>query len=552
MSSNLETINSVIPWNEFNTKYPADTILSQGTYGKVYSVKNNNDVVVKCSKFNDIITDINILSQISHPNIISIINTSIDPRTGSTVIAQPRGQDILEYLKFHKNKIPQFFCELLCAVDFLHKENIAHCDIKTTNIVVIDHHPVLIDFGLSQIGFRCDNNVFYNGHSGTLTFSSPYEARDFKTIKTDIFSLGKTFEALYQERGVYNSSFALQTGNKDLTDLLTVLLSENPPSITDILKMSYFSLNNTKCSIGYRIGEVVTRQTKKQIGDVNDKMYYILVGWILEVSGDLDVDIRALFLSLHNIHRTINIFEDIQKYKRTDLILFGITNLYLATCIYQGVTMERRTFKQFLDIDDSEPHTEEQGYSMIYNILKATDGIIYTQTLWDLVTKSTELVQALKSSLFYEYTFTPRKVDEISCNKYLSARKFVNKLGGTFTYDKIMALLKNPPKIKQEELDKMVIKVNNNEKLPLTLFFDPDDTISLAVLYNNREKLKKDVGFTNEIVSKILKSVYGGIYDIVLGKDKINLLKPYDVKFWLINVYTSSIDELKTYIKNMY
>src|ERR1700677_3000171 len=105
----------------FNKKYPKGETIGQGTFGSVYEVKNKS-VVVKVGTFISLATDIVILGQINHPNIIKILDVSISKN--ETMIAFPKGRNILDELDYKDPRLPRIFCELICAVQFLHDQGI--------------------------------------------------------------------------------------------------------------------------------------------------------------------------------------------------------------------------------------------------------------------------------------------------------------------------------------------------------------------------------------------------------------------------------------------
>lgn len=70
-----------------------------------------------------------------------------------------------------KDKLVQFFRQLVITVGELHAINVSHEDIKRSNVLVRkDGSPVLVDFGFSH--FK-PNGGLVKSAGGTLDYSSP-------------------------------------------------------------------------------------------------------------------------------------------------------------------------------------------------------------------------------------------------------------------------------------------------------------------------------------------------------------------------------------------
>lgn len=130
--------------------YVASQPLSSGAYGVVCAATRNGDefavkvLVESLSTYTEMI----LLSNLNHPNIMKIHEIVIDESTGTRqfyiyqrrgTAEPPVGTDF--YVVAMK---------LLGALAYLEKMRIIHCDIKPHNIVWFGQEPVLIDFGLAE------------------------------------------------------------------------------------------------------------------------------------------------------------------------------------------------------------------------------------------------------------------------------------------------------------------------------------------------------------------------------------------------------------------
>ena len=113
-------------------------------------------------------------------------------------------QDYCESGKLTEKLAKVIFKKLLVGLEFLHKNNILHLDIKTENIVLDkDFWPIFIDFGFSQ-EYKDENGnekLIKCGY-GTTQYACPEIFKgEYLNEKADIFSLGVVL-------------FNLVTGNK--------------------------------------------------------------------------------------------------------------------------------------------------------------------------------------------------------------------------------------------------------------------------------------------------------------------------------------------------
>ena len=91
-----------------------------------------------------------------------------------------------------------YMFQLLSALDYLHKNNIMHRDLKTSNILVSNSHVIkLTDFGLART-LKFGNDINYTNNVMTLWYRPPellLGERHYAT-KADIWSAGCIFGEL--------------------------------------------------------------------------------------------------------------------------------------------------------------------------------------------------------------------------------------------------------------------------------------------------------------------------------------------------------------------
>jgi len=97
----------------------------------------------------------------------------------------------------HKYQIVK---DIISGVEYLHKRNIIHADLKSPNIMLNQQYRAKItDFGVSKIKTTLKSTVAGPGNAGTVRWQAPELGDDnVKTSKmTDIYSLGTVLWEVY-------------------------------------------------------------------------------------------------------------------------------------------------------------------------------------------------------------------------------------------------------------------------------------------------------------------------------------------------------------------
>ena len=587
---------NIISLEQFHELYPKSHEIATGTFGMVYSVRGKL-IVVKTGQILDLLKDIDILSQISHPNIISITALAFDTDASLAYIAFPQGEDLLLYLKDNKSMYHQFMYELVHAVAFLHSRGIAHCDIKTNNIVVINNHPILIDLGSANICIPTSNTVsdkidymFISEAAFTIPFNPPEYKLDISSIRGDVFSLGKTFECLYLQRKFYCPNIPLIVEDDELLTLLFKdMLSDISirPHARDLLDHTFFVDNHNNLNITQETGQCLTTvvpMKEPELLDITPKMYYIVIDWILRVLAiNKVITTRDIFLIFHNIHRSINVMKS---YKRKDFQLFGIVNIALTIrsindsatfsleMLLETLTKNIYTYKQFMDMSEA--------------VIRQLGGIIYTPTYWDYCKSIDNLGNLLKQTLHWNYPYNPYCEDETvvsdaSTSKLANGRDFIKNwmLVNNITSDvnttknyieadiacktvttKMVMVPITVPVTSVTELkirlgNELIIKVESNFYRQTEIKPNLGTNVALGLIWALRSEMTVNSTLANKILHTLVnpdkKSTFYKVldqpglvymYDIIFGTDKLEKLKGKSVKYLEINTYTATLDDI--------
>ncbi|OMJ79752.1 hypothetical protein SteCoe_20185 [Stentor coeruleus] len=162
--------------------------LGKGSFGEVYLVRNKYTGILYAMKVLDkekIIsknltiyaqTERNVLSQINHPFMVSLHFAFQSNEKLFLILDYCPGGDLARHLsvekKFPESRAKVYLCEIILALEELHKRDIIFRDLKPDNIVLdINGHAILTDFGLSKEGV---NNSFQaKSFCGSIAYLAP-------------------------------------------------------------------------------------------------------------------------------------------------------------------------------------------------------------------------------------------------------------------------------------------------------------------------------------------------------------------------------------------
>lgn len=210
--------------------------------------------------------EINILKSLNHPNIIKIVESfELKGQSFEEIIIiiteYCENGTLTDYTndsKF-KNELQKkkIIRDLLSAIAYLHKQKIAHGDIKGENILLDkDLNPKLCDFGFVHRTIIAGDE----SRRGSIIYSAPelflYGVK-FNTLKADIYAIGVLIYTI--DKGFYpfignersiifqkiNGFFKIPKGrDKRLIRIFRKCININPekrPNIEDIIKDDYFT-----------------------------------------------------------------------------------------------------------------------------------------------------------------------------------------------------------------------------------------------------------------------------------------------------------------------
>ncbi|CAM4662798.1 hypothetical protein PO909_027835 [Leuciscus waleckii] len=179
--------------------------LGNGTYGRVKRAvdRSGRTVAIKSIRKEKIKDDqdlihirreIEIMSSLSHPHIISIYEVFENKDKIVIVMELGSGGDLYDYLserqRISESQARLFFRQIVSAVQYCHRNGIVHRDLKLENILLDDNGNIKIaDFGLSNL-YQGDG--FLQTYCGSALYASPeiVNGRPYRGPEVDSWSLG--------------------------------------------------------------------------------------------------------------------------------------------------------------------------------------------------------------------------------------------------------------------------------------------------------------------------------------------------------------------------
>ncbi len=166
-------------------------------------INKNLDLKAILLKF---IKEINIISNLRHPNLVLFMGASISKHNTCYLIMEYINNGNLfdfihkvqykkekNYQKYDLNLTTNIALEIALAIKYLHCRNITHCDLKTTNVLLDENYHVKItDFGVSKmVNILYEKRHMLNAKNKTTHYMPPEIMKDLKYEEaSDVFSYG--------------------------------------------------------------------------------------------------------------------------------------------------------------------------------------------------------------------------------------------------------------------------------------------------------------------------------------------------------------------------
>ena len=251
--------------------------IGQGMYGRVYKAKNkkeNKYYAIKRLNFKDINekekkqinNEVSCIKKLKHPNIILYKDSFNDEDNYFNIVTTfCEGGDIYNKIQkqngeyFSEEQILNWAVQILLGLDYIHKNDIIHRDIKPQNIFIKNHHIICIgDFGIAKIITQIQTQTM-TSIIGTPLYMSPESFNDphSKHFESDIWSAGCCLYEICNLKHAFGADRwelvfnKVRTGkhqpvnkkySNELRDIIDSMLNVKPinrPTIPKLLKSNF-------------------------------------------------------------------------------------------------------------------------------------------------------------------------------------------------------------------------------------------------------------------------------------------------------------------------
>uniref|UniRef100_A0A8B9KT65 Cyclin-dependent kinase 12 n=1 Tax=Astyanax mexicanus TaxID=7994 RepID=A0A8B9KT65_ASTMX len=259
-------------------KFDIIGIIGEGTYGQVYKAKDKDTgelVALKKVRLDNekegfpitAIREIKILRQLNHRSVVNMKEIVTDKQDALDfkkdkgafyLVFEYMDHDLMGLLEsglvsFSQEHIRSFMRQLMEGLDYCHKKNFLHRDIKCSNILLNNSGQIkLADFGLARL-YNSEESRPYTNKVITLWYRPPElllgEERYSPAI--DVWSCGCILGELFTKKPIFQA-------NQELLqlELISRLCGSPCPAVwPDVIKLPYFNTMKPKKQYRRRLRE---------------------------------------------------------------------------------------------------------------------------------------------------------------------------------------------------------------------------------------------------------------------------------------------------------
>ena len=279
--------------------------IGEGSYGKIYRVKNKQSGDIRAMKqimkskipnIEKFQNEIKILSMVDHPNIVRLFEVIEDDKYFNLLQELCTGGELLQKMQrtqLKEKEIAKIFNQIMSAVAYCHEMGIVHRDLKLENILFASEAPdspvKIIDFGFSVLlGKGLNKDKEKDGSDpkkfgfkrmktkvGTLYYISPEIIKGNYDEKCDIWACGVILYILLCGYPPFNGS-----SDKEVYNIITqVKYDFNNPAWKNVSKYAKELIKNMLTPAKNRYTAIQVLNSKWfdiKLKDADESMNYYL------------------------------------------------------------------------------------------------------------------------------------------------------------------------------------------------------------------------------------------------------------------------------------
>ncbi|XP_058037088.1 cyclin-dependent kinase 12 isoform X4 [Ahaetulla prasina] len=259
-------------------KFDIIGIIGEGTYGQVYKAKDKDTgelVALKKVRLDNekegfpitAIREIKILRQLIHQSVVNMKEIVTDKQDALDfkkdkgafyLVFEYMDHDLMGLLEsglvhFSEDHIKSFMKQLMEGLDYCHKKNFLHRDIKCSNILLNNSGQIkLADFGLARL-YSSEESRPYTNKVITLWYRPPelLLGEERYTPAIDVWSCGCILGELFTKKPIFQANLELSQ-----LELISRLCgSPCPAAWPDVIKLPYFNTMKPKKQYRRRLRE---------------------------------------------------------------------------------------------------------------------------------------------------------------------------------------------------------------------------------------------------------------------------------------------------------
>eukprot|EP00347_Sterkiella_histriomuscorum_P000586 403375278 len=246
-------------------------LVRQKSSGKLFAMKIiNKEMIKKRGKIKQIMTERNILLKSKHPYIIQLEEAFQSKYHLHLVLEFCPGGELFYHLqlrgRFSEAQTRFISAQIICALEYLHSNEILYRDLKPENVLVdIEGHIKISDFGLSRENFKFSN--ISDSFCGSPEYISPEMLlRGIHTRMIDFYQLGAL---------LYEMLTGLPPNYSENKELMYQQIMKESPEMPEYLSPHAISL----------LSGLLQKQPEKRIGfqhqfeELKSHDFYRSVNW---------------------------------------------------------------------------------------------------------------------------------------------------------------------------------------------------------------------------------------------------------------------------------